>query len=148
MLKKALRYPGATIIVLATLFGAAGALSQNFSLGEGASAGFAVLFFTAVFILLPFWVLAFIVSRIYKRNKVSYDQGRLWFWAIPAALAVVLAIYFGVVGEQSQNTSGGISGVVILFFYIYLSVIGLVVAMISSMVRLWNLKLGQKENKK
>jgi hypothetical protein len=146
-----LRYPGATIIILATVLGAAGAMSQKFSLGEGVSAGFAVLVFTAAFILLPFWVLAFVVRRIYKRVGVDYAQGRLWFWAIPAALAIVMAIYFGVIGEQSQqtaNSSDAISGVVIFFFYIYLSAIGLVVAFISSMFRLWLLKLKQEEKKK
>lgn len=151
MLKRALRYPGVIIIVLATILGGAGALSQNFSAGEGVSAGFAVLVFTAVFILLPFWVLSFIVSRIYRRVDVDYDQGRLWLWAIPAAVAIVMAVYFGVVGEQSQqasNSSDAISGVVIFFFYLYLSVIGLVVALISSMFRLWLLKLRQSEGKK
>lgn len=145
------QYPGVIILVAAVLLGAAGALSQKFSLGEGLNAGFAVLFFTTLFILLPFWILAWIVSRIYKRNQVDYNQGRLWLWAIPAALALVMAVYYGVVGEQVQlqtapsqaakASNSETSGVIILFFYIYLSVLGLIVAFISSMFRMWLLKL-------
>lgn len=151
------RYPGVIIIVVATLLGAVSALSQKFALGEGVNAGFAVLFFTALFILLPFWALGWIVSRIYKRNKIDYEQGRLWLWAIPAALAAIMAIYYGIVGEQVQlqttsnqtitASNSETSGVIILFLYIYLSVLGLIVAFVSAMFRLWLLKLKAGEDK-
>ncbi|HVV67377.1 MAG TPA: hypothetical protein VHB72_04935 [Candidatus Saccharimonadales bacterium] len=151
------RYPGVFIIVAATLLGAISALSQKFSLGEGFNAGFAVLFFTTLFILLPFWVLGWIVSLIYRRNKIDYNQGRLWLWSIPAALAVVMAVYYGIVGEQVQLQSTGnqaaaasnseTSGVIILFLYIYLGALGLVVGFVSAMFRLWLLKLKKDEGK-
>jgi hypothetical protein len=137
-------------MLLAAITGIIGALTQHFSILDGLSAAYLVMLFTGLFILLPVWILALIMSWFYKRSKISYDLGRSWVWIVPGLFATLMALYVGIVGEQIQmNTvagkEDGVGSVSFFFLYLYLGFFTVLISMVVAFIRLFIL---QEENKK